>query len=71
MASVPSKSLKIQQTDVKGAYLNGKLMEKVYMQQPDGYNDGTEKVCLLQRTLYGLSKLGMFGTRNLMTNSKS
>ena len=31
----------IQQMDIKGAYLNGILKEKVYMKQPEGYNNGT------------------------------
>ena len=44
--------------DVKGAYLNGKLKEKVYMRQPDGYNDRTGRVCLLLKTLYGLKQAG-------------
>ena len=38
---VPLKGLKIQQMDVKGAYLNGQLKEKVYMRQPEGYEDTT------------------------------
>ena len=33
------------QMDVKGAYLNGNLKEEVYMKQPKGYGDGTDKVC--------------------------
>ena len=36
LALVPIKRLKIQQMDVKGAYLNGILKEEVYMQQPEG-----------------------------------
>ena len=44
--------------DVKEAYLNGILQEKVYMKQPEGFGDGTEKVCLLQKTLYGLKQSG-------------
>ena len=50
--------LKIQQMDVKGAYLNGTLKEKVYMRQPEGYEDGTARVCLLKKTLYGLKQSG-------------
>lgn len=53
LALVPIKKLKIQQMDVKGAYLNGILKEKVYMQQPEGYDDGSGRVCLLVKTIYG------------------
>ena len=44
--------------DIKGAYLNGNLQEYVYMRQPEGYNDGSNKVCLLIKTLYGLKQSG-------------
>lgn len=52
------KELKIQQMDVKGAYLNGTLKEKVYMRQPEGFDDGTGQVCELIKTLYGLKQSG-------------
>ena len=58
LSIVPSKNLKIQQMDVKGAYLNGTLKEKVYMRQPEGYDDGTGRVCQLIKTLYGLKQSG-------------
>ena len=38
---VPTRKLHIQQMDVKGVYLNGTLKERVYMQQPKGFADGT------------------------------
>ena len=44
------------QMDVKGAYLNGNLEEEVYMKQPEGYGDGTDKGCRLIKTLYGLKQ---------------
>jgi len=44
--------------DIKGAYLNGTLKEHVYMQQPEGFTDGTGRVCLLIKTLYGLKQAG-------------
>jgi hypothetical protein len=58
LAIVPSKQLKVQQMDVKGAYLNGILKEDVYMRQPEGFGDGTNRVCWLQKTLYGLKQSG-------------
>jgi Reverse transcriptase (RNA-dependent DNA polymerase) len=54
LAMVPDKDLWISQMDVKGAYLNGKLQKNVYMRQSEGYTDGTNKVCHLLKTLYGL-----------------
>jgi hypothetical protein len=48
----------MRQMDVKGAYLNGRLKERVYMLQPEGFNDGTGRVCLLIKTLYGLKQSG-------------
>jgi len=58
LSIVPAKKLKIHQMDVKGAYLNGLLKEKVYMQQPEGFGDSTNRVCCLQKTLYGLKQSG-------------
>ena len=44
--------------DVKTAFLNGNLLEDVYMTQPEGFvqlkNSG--KVCKLQRSIYGLKQ---------------
>ena len=52
------KRLEIGQLDVKGAYLNGTLKERVHMCQPEGYKDGTDRSCLLIKTLYGLKQSG-------------
>jgi hypothetical protein len=52
------KNYSILQMDVKGAYLNSTLKEKVYMMQPEGHDDGTGRVCLLVKTLYGLKQSG-------------
>jgi hypothetical protein len=58
MALAPTWKLLMCQMDVKGAYLNGRLKERVYMLQPEGFNDGTGHVCLLIKTLYGLKQSG-------------
>ncbi|KAE8224268.1 hypothetical protein CF319_g2806 [Tilletia indica] len=50
--------LNLGSIDIKTAYLNGKLHEEVYMQQPPEYDDGTGRVCLLRRAIYGLKQAG-------------
>eukprot|EP00253_Pinus_taeda_P024503 PITA_24503 len=49
---------KIYQMDVKSAFLNGVLMEEVYIEQPLGYEKKGEehKVCKLRKALYGLKQ---------------
>ena len=56
LAIAPTRKLYIQQLDVKGAYLNGKLTERMYMKQPEGYDDRTRRVCQLIKTLYSLKQ---------------
>jgi hypothetical protein len=61
------KDLEIQQLDVKGAYLNGDLQEEIYMRQPEGFDDGSGRVCRLYKTLYGLKQSGREWNRKLNT----
>ena len=58
LALVLIKKLKVQQMDIKGAYLNGILKETIYMQQFKGFDDKTGRVCHLIKTLYGLKQSG-------------
>ena len=46
----------IRQMDVKTAFLNGFLKEELYMMQQEGFVNpkGANKVCKLQRSIYGL-----------------
>src|SRR5437660_12178653 len=44
--------------DVKGAYLNGSLKEKIYMKQPEGYDDRTGCLCCLIKSLYDIKQAG-------------
>ena len=60
----------VTQMDVKGAYLNGNLDEEVHMLQPDGFGDGTDKVCRLIKTLYGLKQAGQEWNKVLDTRLK-
>ena len=48
--------------DVKTAFLNGFLKEELYMMQPEGFVDpkGADKVCKLQRSIYGLVQASRF-----------
>ena len=42
--------------DVKSAFLNGYIMEEVYVKQPPGFENGnfSNHVCKLSKALYGL-----------------
>ncbi|KAK1620309.1 hypothetical protein QYE76_025826 [Lolium multiflorum] len=48
----------IWQMDVKTAFLNGDIEEELYMVQPKGFVDpkNVDKVCKLQRSIYGLKQ---------------
>lgn len=56
LAIAAQKKMHIKQFDVKTAFLNGDLKEIVYMEQPVGFGDGTNRVCKLKRSLYGLKQ---------------
>ena len=49
---------KVKQMDVKSAFHNAKLEEKVYIEQPEGFilGNDAELVCNLKKALYGLKQ---------------
>jgi hypothetical protein len=56
MALVAHFDLELHQMDVKTAFLNGDLEEEVYMKQPEGFDDNTQKACKLNKSIYGLKQ---------------
>jgi hypothetical protein len=42
--------------DYDTAFLNGELEEEVYLEQPELYSDGSDKVLKLNKALYGLKQ---------------
>nr|GEY09935.1 retrovirus-related Pol polyprotein from transposon TNT 1-94 [Tanacetum cinerariifolium] len=58
IANVASKNITIYQMDVKTAFLNGELKEKVYVSQPKGFVDPDypTHVYRLKKALYGLKQ---------------
>lgn len=52
LAIAACRRMDIQKFDVKTAFLYGKIEEEIYMKQPEGYEDGTDRVCKLKRSLY-------------------
>lgn len=49
-----TNDFELYQVDVKSAFLNGKLEECISIEQPTGFNDGTDRVYRLNKALYGL-----------------
>jgi hypothetical protein len=50
------RKLNLTQFDVKTAFLYGTITEELYMEQPEGFNDGSGRVCKLNKSLYGLKQ---------------
>jgi hypothetical protein len=48
----------LYQLDIDTAYLYGNLKETMYMIHPEGFDDGSGRVCLLQKCIYGLKQSG-------------
>ncbi len=54
IASAPD--LGIEQLDVRTAFLYGAIDKEIFVEQPIGQEDGSSRVCLLNKALYGLNK---------------
>ncbi|CAI7754616.1 unnamed protein product [Closterium sp. NIES-53] len=47
---------KVEQMDVKTVFLYGVVDEDIYMRQPEGYDDGSGRVCRLNKAICGLKQ---------------
>lgn len=55
-AMAAKNKLMIHQLDAVTAFLNGDLEEQIFMVQPEGFDDGSGRVCSLKKSLYGLKQ---------------
>lgn len=56
LALAVKMGLQIDQMDVVTAFLHGDIQETIYMRQPESFEDGTDRVCHLKKSLYGLKQ---------------
>ncbi|CAI7882481.1 unnamed protein product [Closterium sp. NIES-53] len=51
-----NRGWRIKQMDITTAFLNGIILEELYMLQPEGLDDGSGRVCRLKKAIYGLTQ---------------
>ena len=65
VAWAATHKMKIHQMDVVTAYLQGDVEEELYLEQPQGFSDDTDKVCRLRKAIYGLKQAGRAWNKKL------
>ena len=66
LALAALEDLELRSVDISHAYLNGTLEEEIYMQQPEGFEmGGSDHVCRLRKSLYGLKQAGRVWNQTL------
>ena len=58
LAFAAKNGYKVDQMDAVTAFLQGNLDEEIFTFQPEGFDDGTGRVCRLYRAMYGLKQAG-------------
>ncbi|CAI7839684.1 unnamed protein product [Closterium sp. NIES-53] len=56
LAGATIKGWVVKQMDVTAAFLNDVVEEEIFMAQPEGFDDGSGRVCKLKKALYGLKQ---------------
>jgi len=56
LAVAAAENYDLKQFDIKTTLLYGNLEEDIYRSQPIGFEDSTDRVCKLNRSLYGLKQ---------------
>ncbi|CAI7771138.1 unnamed protein product [Closterium sp. NIES-53] len=51
-----NRGWRIKEMDITTAFLNGIILEELYMLQPEGLDDGSGRVCRLKKAIYGLKQ---------------
>lgn len=71
MAIAVRNNLKIHQMDAITAFLQGDIDAEIYLEQPCTRKDGTQRVCKLNRAIYGLKQAGKQWNKKLDATLKS
>ncbi|CAI5990521.1 unnamed protein product [Closterium sp. NIES-65] len=56
LAMAANRGWRVKQMDITTAFLNGIILEELYMLQPEGLDDGSGRVCRLKKAIYGLKE---------------
>ena len=66
LALAAKEGYKLRSVDISSAFTYGDLEEEIYMRQPEGYHQGgPNRVCKLQKSLYGLKQSARQWNRKL------
>lgn len=55
LVNAVQKGMRIDQMDIKNAFLHGDIVDEVYISQPPGFVKDKGKVCRLNKAIYGLN----------------
>ncbi|CAI7744545.1 unnamed protein product [Closterium sp. NIES-54] len=56
LGTAANRGWRIKKMDITTAFLNGIILEELYMLQPEGLDDGSGRVCRLKKAIYGLKQ---------------